>query len=366
MRPQARHEQHQGEGCAHSVLSSWRDVPLVCPLCRGELDVPGGGGGYHCRSCQKTYPLHSGIPDFRVFPDPFLSFQKDFERTEIVLKALNRYKLEALLEHYWSFSDITPPSLRPKFIRSAMLGERRARRILRTFEDGTFKEPVTARRVLEIGSGTGNFLGLAARHYDQVVGIDIGMRWLHVSRRRFMDGGLPVPPLVCCCAEYLPFPDGYFDLVVASSTLEFTRDRDKVFSECARTLKEGGVFYVNTVNRYAMSRDPYAYLWGVGFLPRTWQAGYVRWRRQASYADIRPLSFRELSRLAEQHFAGTEVALPDIDSASLPEFSPLTRLQIRSYKLIRRLPPFSLLLRWVGPSWDVVLRKKSPARTSGG
>jgi ubiquinone/menaquinone biosynthesis C-methylase UbiE/uncharacterized protein YbaR (Trm112 family) len=332
-------------------------VTFVCPLCRKGLSVLRDGRGYRCSSCKKTYSLHDGIPDFRVFPDPYLSFQEDHDRTEIVLAALERYELEPLLEYYWSFSDITPETLRPKFVRSAMLGEQRARRVLRTFEDGTFKEPFTPQRVLEIGSGTGNFLALAMQRYDEVIGIDIAMRWLHVSRRRFMDMGLPVPPLVCCCAEYLPFPDASFDLVVASSTLEFARDPSQVVSECARMLTRRGVLYLNTVNRYTLAMNPYAYLWGVGFLPRAWQARYVRWRRQASYDQINLLSLRELNKLAEKHFATREIALPDIDSALLAQFSFSTRLQMQLYKMLRRLPLFSSLLKRVGPSWDVKLQK---------
>jgi 5-methylthioribose kinase len=52
------------------------------------------GDGYECLSCCKKYPLHDGIPDFRVFPDPFLSFQEDNERTNIVLAALEKFNLE--------------------------------------------------------------------------------------------------------------------------------------------------------------------------------------------------------------------------------------------------------------------------------
>ncbi len=340
-----------------SLLPSLREVAFVCPLCHEKLTVPREREVYHCVNCTKDYPLHGGIPDFRIFPDPFLSFQEDHDRTEIVLAALERYPLERLLEHYWSFSDITPVALRPKFIRSALLGEQRAQRTLRAFDDGTFKKPVKARRVLEIGSGTGNFLAVAMSHYEQVIGTDIAMRWLHVSRRRFMDKGLPVPPLVCCCAEYLPFPDNSFDLIVTASTLEFVRDQERMLGECARTLTVDGALYVNTVNRYSIAKDPYAYLWGVGFLPRAWQARYVLWRRCARYESIKPLSLSELNKIAKKYFASREFALPDVDSEALREFSTSTRLQARIYSSLRKALVFKSLLRRVGPSWDALFRK---------
>jgi ubiquinone/menaquinone biosynthesis C-methylase UbiE/uncharacterized protein YbaR (Trm112 family) len=339
-----------------SLLPSLRELAFVCPLCRGGLDVL--SDAYHCSACKKSYPLHGGIPDFRVFPDPYLDYREDYERTEIVIEALPRYELEALLEYYWSFSDITPEALRPKFIRSAMLGERKSRRTMEVLESE--RPRGESLRVLEVGSGTGSFLAAAMQRYKHVVGIDIAMRWLHVSRRRFMDKGLPVPPLVCCCAEYLPFPDHSFDLGVMSATLEFTRDQGKVLSECARALTSTGVLYVNTVNRYSLARDPYAYLWGIGWLPRRWQARYAGWRRGASYENINLLSYAGLHRLASDSFASVEMILPEVDEAALQQFSRATQLQGRTYRVVKDRPLFKALLTRVGPGWEAKLRK-SPA-----
>jgi ubiquinone/menaquinone biosynthesis C-methylase UbiE/uncharacterized protein YbaR (Trm112 family) len=338
-----------------NILPSLRSVQFVCPLCRGDLDIL--TNGYVCETCQKNYLLHDGIPDFRVFPDPYLNFQEDYERTEIVLAGLEKYDLEKLLEYYWSYSDITPENLRPMFIRSAMLGEQRAKRTLEIFENGTFRQNITAKKVLEIGSGTGNFLAVADDYFEQSFGVDIAMRWLHVSRRRFMDKGLPVPPLVCCCAEFLPFADDSFDLVVMSSTLEFVSDQTKVLSESSRVLSEDGALYVNSVNRYSLANDPYSYLWGVGFLPRAWQAQYVRWRRDATY-KTRTLSYTEFNRLARRDFSEREFALPDVGAAALKQLPAFTRLQVHFYRFLKKLPVFSLLLKQIGPGWDVVLRKE--------
>jgi ubiquinone/menaquinone biosynthesis C-methylase UbiE/uncharacterized protein YbaR (Trm112 family) len=337
-----------------SLLESLQGVPFVCPLCRGELDIE--EDAYQCSPCGRTYPLHEGIPDFRVFPDPFLSFEEDRRRTELVLAALGRFDLHGLLEYYWSYSDITPPPLRARFVRSAMLGEKRAQRVVSLLGGESDRPGNAVRRVLEIGSGTGNFLAVA-RGYKQVIGIDIAMRWLHLSRQRFLDKGLTVPPLVCCCAEHLPFPDGLFDLAVCSATLEFTQDANQVLSECARTLRPHGFLYISTVNRYSITQDPYAALWGVGFLPRSWQARYVHWRRKASYEHIRLLSLRELRTLASRHFAEAEIALPVVDRELLSGLPWRNRLQGAAYCRVRKLPLFEPVFKWIGPQWDVKLCK---------
>jgi ubiquinone/menaquinone biosynthesis C-methylase UbiE len=334
-----------------SLLPSLRTIEFVCPLCRGELSVK--VQGYRCSACKKEYTLQGGIPDFRVFPDPFLSYCEDYDRTEIVLEALEKFNLEELLEYYWSYSDITPAALRTKFIRSAILGEQRALRTLEILENN-LKKPV--KKVLEIGSGTGNFLVTAVLAYEQVVGIDIAMRWLQVSRRRFMDKGLPVPPLVCCCAEFLPFADDSFNLIVTSSTLEFVSDQSKVLSECARTLKEKGYLYINSVNRYALGKDPYSYLWGVGFLPRKWQARYVYWRRSAAYESIKTVSYQQLKQMAEKHFLIKQFALPTVSPLVLKEFSRITRFQIEVYQFLKRISVFTVFFKWFGPGWDLILQ----------
>lgn len=332
-----------------------RTAALVCPLCLGSLTA--STNAYHCRGCQRDYALHDGIPDFRVFPDRYLDFQQDGERSNIVLEGLEQFELKGLLEYYWSFSDVTPQMLRERYIRSALLGERKAEYVLEKLTDGTFKEPLRAEKVLDIGSGTGNLLAVAAPRFNQVVGVDIAMRWLHVSRRRFMDKGIEMPPLVCCCAEHLPFPDAYFDLALLSAALEFTTDQERVLSECARILKQDGSLYVSTVNRFSITQDPYAYLWGVGFLPRSWQAPYVSWRRHATYKNIRLLSLPRLKRIAKRHFTTCEIALPDIDNESLHLFSPAKQFQVKMYRKLKKLPIVNNLLLWVAPQWDIKLGK---------
>lgn len=344
-------------GFDSSVREALQSVTFACPLCHALLSHPNAGEYYDCQTCKKEYPSCASVPDFRVFPDPFFSVEEDRKRSELILAELERCDFGQLLEYYWSLSDITPPLLRRKFVRSALLGEHRAQRILSSFEDGTFKTPVKARRVLDVGSGNGNFLIVAAQRFPQVIGIDIGMRHLQIGRRRFIDRSVPLPALACCCAEYLPFPEGYFDLIVMSSTLEFVRDQEKVLSECVRTLAPGGALFIQTVNRYSIARDPYAYLWGVGFLPRTWQASYVRWRRQAVYGHIKTISLRELRRLTANQFGDREIALPDVHTSVLSQFEFSTRLQIRIYKTLKTSPILRDLLSVVGPGWEVLLRK---------
>ena len=336
------------------LLPSLAAVPLVCPLCGGELAA--SEAAFRCNQCERDYPVVGGIPDFRVFPDPYLGFEEDAARTERIRAALPDSNLEQLLEHYWSLSDITPPLLRRKFIRSALIGEPKARRHVGLLKDAGLVSG-SAQSVLEIGAGTGAFLGAASRSFDRAVGIDIAMRWLHVSRRRFMDEGLETPPLVCCCAEHLPFPDDTFELAVSFATLEFVRDPGRVLGESARVLTPRGAMLLSTVNRYSLAREPHVYLWGVGFLPRRWQSRYVRWRRDVDFEKIRLLSLWELDRMASRHFAARRFEPADIPDEAFGALSRSERRLVTAYRMMKRMPLLRRFLSWFGPEWEVLLAK---------
>jgi len=332
------------------------DVAFVCPACRGPLTAR--RGTFACAACIRAYPVLDGIPDFRVFPDPYLDVEEDRRRAARVLEAMDGHDLRGLLEYYWSLSDITPVALRRAFIRGALQGEAKARRLLRVLDEGTPPGSDPPRSLLEVGSGTGALLVAAAGRAPRVVGVDIAMRWLHLSRRRFLDHGLPAPTLVCACAERLPFPDGSFDVVVSAATLEMTRDPGQALAESARVLAPRGTALINTGNRFSLAREPHVQLWGVGFLPRPWQVAWVRWRRGVDFSKIRPLSLRELDRLASPHFPARHVAASDAADETVAELPPLRRAQVALYRGLRRVKALRPLLLRVAPEWDVRLAKE--------
>lgn len=259
--------------------------------------------------------------------------------------------LPELLRRYWSLSAETPPDLRERFTRSALLAEEKGRRLLDLAERAAGGTP--PRRVLEVGSGTGGFLAAAAGRCELLVGLDIAMRWLQLSRRRLRGRAVT---LVCACAERLPFPDRSFDLIVIAATLEFARDPGQVLAEAARALARDGLVLVQTVNRFSLAAEPHLGLWGLGFLPRGWQDRYARLRRGTGYAPLRPLSYRELRRHASRHFGSFAVAPADVPAGVLAALPRGRAAQVRVYRCLKRQRPFAALLRWLGPEWDVVLR----------
>ncbi|MCA1580252.1 MAG: methyltransferase domain-containing protein [Acidobacteria bacterium] len=338
-----------------SLLPSLEAVDFVCPRCRGELATD--GDAFRCSPCNRRYPLTGGIPDFRVLRDPYLSVEEDLARSRRILDVLDRLPFPDLLAHYWSLSEETPPPLRERFVATAMRGEERARRTLAALSPA---ERGRLRSVLEVGTGTGNLLAAADGVVPRIVGTDVAMRWLHVARRRLRDAARPEPALACCGGEFLPFRDGSFDAVVSVATLEFVPDAKAFLSECSRVVAPGGILLLSAVNRFTIGREPHVALWGVGFLPRAWQAGYVRRRQGASFENVHLRSRGELRRLAAACSLEADFFLPDLGDEEARRLSSGARLALRVYQLAKRFAAGRALLRQFGPEWVVVLRKDGP------
>lgn len=94
------------------------------------------------------------------------------------------------------------------------------------------------RRILDVGCGGGVFLPELSTRCDELYGVDIHGEMDKVEemlRKERVKAALSYGDVT-----RLPFPEGYFDCVVALSVLEFVKDLDRAFGEISRVLKEDG------------------------------------------------------------------------------------------------------------------------------
>lgn len=112
-------------------------------------------------------------------------------------------------------------------------------------------------RVLDVGCGTGRFIGALPQRYD-AVGVDASEGMLELARRK----GIQVAQ---AGADSLPFDDRTFDLVTTFAVLHHLIDPEVVrgaLGEMARVVKPGGAVLVwdhNPLNPYwriLMARVP--------------------------------------------------------------------------------------------------------------
>lgn len=125
-------------------------------------------------------------------------------------------------------------------------------------------------RVLDIAGGTGD---LAAKFAPmtgdegEVVLADINANMLSVGRDRLMDSGVSGNLYyVQADAQYLPFPDDYFDCITIAFGLRNVTDKDLALRSMHRVLKPGGrllVLEFSKPKNPLLSRAYDAYSFGV-------------------------------------------------------------------------------------------------------
>ena len=100
--------------------------------------------------------------------------------------------------------------------------------------------PARARRVLDLGCGTGFFLAELERQRPGAVGLDISHDMLRVSERY-----VPGARLVTADAEKLPFVERSFDAIFCKGSLHHTRDHVRFLENCRRALRPEGVLILS-------------------------------------------------------------------------------------------------------------------------
>ena len=97
-------------------------------------------------------------------------------------------------------------------------------------------------RVLDVAGGSADLSRLFLKEVGstgQVVLTDINNAMLRVGRDRLLDEGFATPATQCD-AEYLPFPDNYFDCVCIAFGLRNVTHKDAALREMYRVIKPGG------------------------------------------------------------------------------------------------------------------------------
>jgi ubiquinone/menaquinone biosynthesis C-methylase UbiE len=340
-----------------------RDIGLPgfrCPVCKGPLDEHQEPPAYSCTACKQTYPIISGIADFRVWPDPYIGRADDWAKGLRVWREANG-RFAAMLETYWRLTPDVPATMAARFIRYALVGA--ARGHSRCKRVGRVRGRVLGQTdiLLDIGCGSGGLVVAASKQVRAVVGVDIAARWLVVARAQLEESGVRNALLVCACAEHLPFADGTFTVAVANDVLEHCQDQPQFLRELRRTLMQHGLLLLSTQNRWSLRGEPHVRLWGVGLLPRRWMARYVRWIRRVPYRLIRLVSYPELHLLLrEAGFRSFRHLSPEVAPEELAGLASRERWLVTVYRALSQVPGLQAVLFLVGPVLEVVAQPHPP------
>lgn len=329
---------------------------LVCPACGGALAPASieGAPALACRACERSFPVVLGIPDLRIFDDPYIDAESDREKGRLVGGEADAAGFEELVRFYYAHTPRVPPEHADQYTRGLLAAEARsvaAHRLRCSHASPAARPP----RVLSVGCGTAPGLAAGAGRFGEAVGVDIAFRWLVVGSKRLRERGVSAG-LYCCCAEALPFPDASFDLVVADYVLAYVSDRGRTLAEIRRVLRPGGVLWIAAANRWSLGPDPQTGLPAGGWLPGAVVDWWVR-RKGGIPPERRLLSVGTLRRMLDgAGFADVEILLPAIPREQREAFGSVIRAAARAYEVLRRWPLSAPLLRVLGPSFLAVAR----------
>lgn len=225
--------------------------------------------------------------------------------------------------------------------------------------------------VLDAGCGVGGTsAALHARGAD-VIAVDRDPARLEAVARALPDIDVEQADL-----EELPFPDASFDAIVLQDVIEHVTAPYEVLCELARVLVPGGVLYLSTPNRQALSNivaDPHFGLPFASLHARPKLRAVLRKKRPADAGrdDLAQLlSFRELSGLLDA-CALRPTFLHRFMARRLferPESLVWSPSHLRAVRVVRKCGLHSLVcslasdepgffMTWLCPSWYMLCRK---------
>jgi len=149
------------------------------------------------------------------------------------------------------------------------------------------------KRILDVGCGVGMYVRKFRHFSDEVYGIDVAFD-------RVREGAKELPNLMLAAGEHLPFPNGFFDVVVLNEVIEHVSDDRATMVELARVLRTGGhaVFYApnrfypfETHGVFLGRRYVFGNIPGVNYLPLLLRNRLVPHARVYMTRDFRRITY---------------------------------------------------------------------------
>jgi 2-polyprenyl-3-methyl-5-hydroxy-6-metoxy-1,4-benzoquinol methylase len=134
---------------------------------------------------------------------------------------------------------------------------------------GQFKELNHETQLLEIGTGSGWFQIRCRQRGIACQGIDIDPHLVAVAKDLGRQNGV-VLDITVGSIESTDLGTARFDVIVANSTFEHVKDWRKGLETVAAALKEGGVLYFYSTNKFSLRSGEY-WIPLYGWLPNRWR-----------------------------------------------------------------------------------------------
>ena len=137
---------------------------------------------------------------------------------------------------------------------------------------GLSPTPLADQTLLDAGCGTGAYAAAFMSCVKGIVAIDLNFKMLVAAKSRVNSSKSLTPARFCRAAiDTLPLTGGTVDTIMLNQVLHHLGDSAqtgwaryrKVFSECARILRPGGILIVNSCSHKQLERG----FWSYSFIP---------------------------------------------------------------------------------------------------
>jgi len=184
--------------------------------------------------------------------------------------------------------------------------------------------PLGARRLLDIGTGTGRLLEVLAPKVEQAIGIDQSREMLALARANLARAGIDNADIRQGDMYALPFEADSFDVVTIHHVLHYADDPSAALSEAARVVKPGGTVLVVDFSPHDLVelKREHAHV-HLGFADNQVQG----WLKTAGLTPLEPIHFPG-RRLMTGIWRGERV---------VPQRAPARAVAIQGFRDVRRL-----------------------------
>jgi len=169
-------------------------------------------------------------------------------------------------------------------------------------------KPLEECNVLDVGCGIGGLSIPASTRVNSIKGIDPNESYISICRERVKEKGVENAEFKVMSLFDLD-EKGRYDIVLCSDVLEHVEDQDGVLRMIVFSLKEGGVFYMTTNNKYWPMEGHYGLLF-LSYQSREKALKRIIRRKKGGVYNVYPLSYGELKELLSRHPIDYEFKAP--------------------------------------------------------